>query len=196
MHLPRLLSRGPDRARTSQPSSCLWCRLSCCPQLLELLHLRPQSSVAFSPGPPPSQLTPGPAVKNPMSYSPTLGSIFLPPGPVTPARSAGSTSLLPPPGLPSGHQVPKTPASAASSPVPSSASSQAAVTPSQAVTSKPQTLPDVQALMQIWQDVIIRSMQDRMMNMLGVAPPQPTAGPSIPTRNMGPQRAAAGESLW
>ena len=76
-----------------------------------------QSSVAFPPGPPTPQLMPGPAVKNPLSYSPVLGSIF----PAARSRNAGcsaaSTSLLPPPGLPCWQQVPKTPVSAASSPV-------------------------------------------------------------------------------
>ena len=105
-----------------------------------------QSSVAFPPGPPTSLLTPGPAVKKPLSYFPVLDSIFLLPGPVMPARSAGSTSFLPPLGLPYGHQVPKTSVSAASSPVPSPTT----VKTSQAVTSTPQTLPNVQALMQDW----------------------------------------------
>ena len=145
-----------------------------------------QSCVAFPPGPPIPQLTPGPAVKKTLSYSPALGSIYLLPGPVTLARSAASTSLLPPPGLPSGHQVPKTPVSAASSPVPSSASAQMTVTPSQAVTSTPQTLSDVQTLMQDWQNVFFESMRNRIMSMLSAAPPQPTTGPSIPMRNMGP----------
>ena len=40
--------------------------------------------------------------------------------------------------------------------------------------------------MQDWQDIFFRSMQEKMLSMIGAAPPQPTAGPSIPLRNMEP----------
>ena len=150
-----------------------------------------QSSVAFPPGPPIPQLTPGPAVKKTLSYSPALGSIYLLPGPVRLARSAASTSLLPPPGWPSGHQVPKPPVSAASSPVPSSASAQMAVTPSQAVTSTPQTLSDVQTLMQDWQNVFFESMRNRIMSMWVLLHPSRPLVPLSPCGIWAPMRCGS-----
>ena len=82
-------------------------------------------SVANPPGPLPAQLTPGPTVKNTLSYLPALGPFFQPvPRPLSLAPSAGPTHLLLLHGLPSGPQVLHTPVSAVAALVPSATSSQ------------------------------------------------------------------------
>ena len=48
------------------------------------------------------------------------------------------------------------------------------------------TMPEVQAFMQDGQDAFFRSMKNKKMDMLGVAPPQPSIGPAVPPRIMGP----------
>ena len=45
--------------------------------------------------------------------------------------------------------------------------------------------PDVQTMMQDWQDAFFKSMQDKWQVLMGDDPPQPTAGSSI-QQNMGP----------
>ena len=107
-----VVARGPDGAPTSQPSFSLWCCLSCCPQMLELLPLPSRA-----PWPSLQDLLPRSWCQDRQWKTLCPTRFFLPSGPVTPACSAASTSLLPPPGLPCGQQVPKTPVSAASSPV-------------------------------------------------------------------------------
>ena len=51
-------------------------------------------------------------------------------------------------------------------------------------------MTDVQAFMQNWKDAFFRSIKDKMMDMLGAAPPRPSMGPIVPPRIMGP------DELW
>ena len=108
------------------------------------------------------------------------------PRPLSLVPPAGSAPLPLPPGLLSGPQVPQIPVSAVAPLVPSTASCQATATPSQATLAASQTMPNVQAWMQVLLDALLHSMKDKMLDMLGAAPPQPSMGPAVPPRIMGP----------
>ena len=108
----------------------------------------------------------------------------------------GPSPVQPQSGLTSGFPIPLPPASAASAPAPRPAPSQSAVA---SVTAAPATVTapqDVQTMMQDWQDAFFQMMQARWQALMSNAPPQLTAGSSIPQRNMDPQRAVEAESLW
>ena len=86
--------------------------------------------------------------------------------------------------------MPSTKVSAAPMSAPANQSSQVTVTPSQVPPVASQTLPNVQDWMKDMKDALLSSMKDQMMDLLGVAPPQSSTGPTVPTRIMGP------DTLW
>ena len=111
--------------------------------------------------------------------------------------AAASTPLTPIPELQVGPPVPSIKVSAAPTSAPGHPSSKVTVTPSQVVVTPSQvpivtsqTLPNVQDWMKVMKDALLSSMKYQMMDLLGVAPPQVSMGPTVPTRIIGP------EALW
>ena len=135
--------------------------------------------------------------KAPFPTHPALGPIFSGmPCPLSLDRAgpaAASTPLTPLPELLVGPPVPSTKVSAAPTSAPAPPSSQVTVTPSQVVvtpsqgpTVTSQALPNVQDWMKNMKDALLSSMKAQMMDLLGVAPPQVSMGPAVPTLIMGP----------
>ena len=117
---------------------------------------------------------------------PALDRICSSPCPASSTGPAGPAPDQPQSGLTSELPIPLPPASATPATAPSPATSQSAAT---SVTAAPATVtapPELQTLMQDWQDAFFQTMQARWRNFMGNAPPQLTVGSSIPQRNMDP----------
>ena len=140
------------------------------------------STVSKPPAPHPQQLTRISTTQTPSSYSPALGRIFSSqspaslPGPAGPAAAQSQSSLT------SGPLITLLPASTPALPP---ASSQSAVASVSAAPSRVTAPPAVQTMMQDWQNTFFKSMKAQWQAMMGDAPPQLNAGPSI-LRNMDP----------
>ena len=197
---PRLCMLLPGRSYVPPPQAWSWPgRGSAVPDLnrhlLQPVPPRPDagaasnaflSTVGRPPTPHPHQLTTGSVVQTPPSYPPALGRIFSSPRPASLPGSAGPAYPQSKPGLATGLQIPVPPASSSSASAPLPAPSQSDVASLPAATSTLTAPPDVQAMMKDWQDAFFKTMQDRMQILMGDAPPQPTAGFSIPQRKMDP----------
>ena len=133
---------------------------------------------------------PGPAEKTPGSTPLCLARFFSCHVPF-PGTFSGIYQPSSPASPVSGTQVPQLQVSVTSFPVTSSASLQTTVSPYQIVQSTARTMPEVQAFMQDWQDAFFWSMKNKMMDILGAAPPQPSMGPAVSPMDYGPWWAAA-----
>ena len=116
---------------------------------------------------------------------PARGPNFFLPRPTLPTRPEGPAPAQPQSGLTFGLPIPLPPASAASAPAPQPAPSQFAVA---SITATPATVtapPDVQTMMQDWQDAFFKTMQARWQALMGNAPPHLTTVSSS-QQNMDP----------
>ena len=100
--------------------------------------------------------------------------------------AAGPTSLPLQPDLLVGPPVPSTMVSAVTMLATVPPSSQVVAMPSQVLPVPSPMLPNVQDWMKDMKDALFSSMKDQMMDLLGVAPPQSSMSPAVPTRIMGP----------
>ena len=136
------------------------------------------SLVGRPPTQPPQQMTTFQPDKSMSSYNPALGRIFSLPRPVSPPTSAPASHAQSQPGFrpsASSASIPTLP------PVPSTSGAASLPAPPPAHAAP----PAVQAMMKDWQEAFLGTMQAIMQVMMGYAPPQPTAGPSVP-QNTGP----------